>query len=715
MDEKVNRISSDIESAMNEYRNVINSISSHPELFQKDTVDTLDRRVDDMIGNSIKLIAPKPIIDAKSKNEVEKNILELEEVKQNIHKIDEEIKIRSKSFQDAIKKNEKSFIRQNKSMEDVFNDHRKTEIERHNNEMEKMRKEVDRINTKFNNMLAVEVDKYVSERESIEKEYAELGKNFQLMKGGLELQIKVVEDRVKGLSEQIKKSEKINAEKLIEIENIFKKKIAKEENRFKKIVNEKEKENMKLRNIVSLETRSFEEQSSNLQGRIDDITNAYKVMLEDSLNKLDRDFEESYKTKELVYIQEQSSVRDKLKEKEMSVGGSMKNLNVHLSGVLSGATVPEDAFDEGLEMARKEAQDKVNQKEKEFKSYEGKEALDETSVHMSRLISHDQKKNPVPFLQLERELMQVSNQKDSQRKVSEDEINSFTKRGSSRGQKNSSRQCGSSKRPYSPLLSLDRCDTVDIRPYAPNTPRTTDQLLEFFDKTDQQTVQSLQDLRKTFNKRKQDVENARHETQQFIENNEKCIQAIQNEIRVFKARLEGTENKLKECQQQSPESNALQELQQKVGLQRNAINQLNEELQKLSVDESMHQQLLDVQQLHREEINEIESLIAGHEDVTNRLAKELKAEMNEKIEMQRRDYKGRIKKARDSLSEALHDLSHYKYKLGIDIEKDSNRWSELRQSIASQTARIMRSSHRPKTSVKTPVARPKPLPALKRN
>jgi hypothetical protein len=203
-----------------------------------------------------------------------------------------------------------------------------------------------------------------------------------------------------------------------------------------------------------------------------------------------------------------------------------------------------------------------------------------------------------------------------------------------------------------------------------------------------------------------------------LERERKTLNDLDDETRLLKVRKDELVAKLRvtEAQKTAEQKKVEGDLQSQVLLQRDAVRQFHEEIERLRVNDERQRSLGEVQTRHNNETVAMHSKIDTSEDAIGQMISDKVKEFETSIAEEREKSKALIQRAYTRLDEMLRQLATVK--AAMETMKEQKRQGTLRREVADSNLKIpnplVKSNYRPSPGASRSSSAVPPLPRLGR-
>ena len=715
VNEHIQKLLKEISNILSDYRLIINNNIRPEKLSQKRNLYILEKKCLKILDKSRNLIKPIQKIDENSKKNADQSSLELEQINKTIEKIQSEIIHRKNVFESTIIQNKSSF---NKSINIIESDFIKfVEIEKNKNEIiiKKIQNEIDRLKSSFNNRLTIEVSRVIEQKELITKQISRLNNEYINMKTIFEQKLKLTDSKVEELNNELQIMESLNLSNISNLENEYEIIIKENKLKYENEIEKYEKRNLELKNSIQDDESNHEKQTKILRDQIIELNHINEINSNSKIIDRQQNLEKQYQLK----IEEFNKIEDELhnfkEEKFLDHQNQKKNLKFERDTLINDVNTMNKIFEEKLKTAKKESEINLYNKEADLKhqTNENKKAIDNIKQRYSKELLEHKKKLSQSISDLEQKLIQTVNQIDASHKQLEYEVNTLIREKTKMEQdfrKLINPNIDNILKNLKLQLSLNN---ISISSNNNFNFLTYHSINDLFYKKDQNSIENQIQLRNKKQINENEFLDFKNKNLSIINEKKKIKDNLLDDIRILKIRLDSTENRYQSTLNSDKISQKMAEsaFKNKLNIQKDAIRQLKEELQKIQTDENKIPQLIIIQNQHKNEINNLEEKIENFEDNLqkdlNILIKSLEIEYNNEKNKSFDLFKKSILRLEDIYKDLLINFKN----LEIESIKENSKWMELRKDISEITVKFLNNSNSPP---KTPINYNRPLPNLKR-
>ncbi|OHT16005.1 hypothetical protein TRFO_42117 [Tritrichomonas foetus] len=722
-------IRSQMRELSSDLRNIVHTLSVPLSFHEKWDMRTIDARLLSIITQSSSFVNSTKNFKPEDLKMVDSIIQQLNDKRVQSDKIAIEAVQKSEVFTHQIEQQKKEF---KKTMEKVNNDYnvqRKSEVNRHKNEMDTIQSDIDRLNSTFEAKLNAEVGKCIIEKDKFQTEFNELSEKYQTMKNNLEGQLHDYDSKVEQYTKELKEMEENNAKLLVELETDYQKRIVEAEEKFakrsKQLMDEAEDLKKKMDNFDS---NSNNNDLHSIKEKLDRLNEEHEIKAQKILEEKKKELAENIENLINENAKEEMDLRQEIAKNKSENKIRKENMRQKLASLKEQATAQESLNAEKIKVTKLKADQVVSDLDSKRQKLilDQKSVIDLTKKRYLNDLKQQQKKSDATMSQSRQKLAQLQNEFEMQKKRLEAEVTALIrKRNRLQLDLKAINETGSVKNSLG-YFDFVKEQVVDIQPnpsYS-NKITTVNGMVNKFQTCNKKSNKKLVEMRELKMKCDQEL---KQEKQRLLVQLEKTKTQLNNAIdgvRLLKIRKDELLNKQR--MQDTIEGTQLKkqesELKAKLLNQKEIIRQLKEELQKIRVDDSKRKQLSIIQALQKSEVKELQKQIDEFDEKVVETIENKQKELNEDLIREKEKSGEVIKKMINRLDEAFQELKKVKEVYESEAIKEQQRWMELRNDIAESNLKILandqtKGKSRPPSSAATsskgtPVA--SPLPSLRR-
>lgn len=700
--ERVKEILQDVSSTMSDYRQVVDNIAFQRPYSNKGNMTILENRVKKLFERSAELIKPKTIIDKRSEMEAEMSLPEFEKLKEEVDHIIEELGKRTKSFSATIQQNKIAFDSQCEAMETDYKSQQEEENNRHDEAIKKMQTEIKYIETTVDTVVRNEVGKIINENQMKQNAYNELLKSFNRMKKNLETQLNQTDEEVSGLNSVIKEMEKKNTSQMEDLEKGYRENITAKTIEFETKKNELVQKNKVLQNEIAEQIANHQLDTQANRDKLLTYAKENELIIKREIDAETKRFNDQYQQTSDKFFIEVTEAKKQTEEARKANSAMIQRLTDELNTLKNEISTMDIKREEQVRKVRKETEQQIADKEAELKQLQSdnKKAIEQERQRMSRSLVDLQKRHAEQNKDLETQLIEASNQAEISKKQLEGEVLSLirqkarleqefqemneSKKNTSRSERNTSRK---------PKMSIVTSEGASVAPLPreEGDVRTIGEMTDKFDAVDAEARAKSGLLIDAKKKSTEKLKKGRVQAEQANVDLTRRRDSLRGDVVQLTEKLKAAESKAKAAENGAKTRQKLEEasLRSKVNMQKDAIANLREELQKLRVDTSDADILNKLQADYKAKIqkvrNEIELETERGETMVMAMRDEFEADMRHVKE----GLNSSITDARTKLDGLLQQLASAHSENASECEKDAEKWSELRVDIAQKSTRMV--------------------------
>jgi DNA repair exonuclease SbcCD ATPase subunit len=326
-----------------------------------------------------------------------------------------------------------------------------------------------------------------------------------------------------------------------------------------------------------------------------------------------------------------------------------------------------------------------------------------------------QKRAEENLTMLRRRLQQVSQQFEQEKKQLEGEITGLIRaRAKLRAQVSSANEEALDFQRPAVIVSIKPDDSKA------DAVRSVRGMMGRFQQTDDGMKQRMNELKDQKMKYDSELKLEKQRLVLQLEKEHKTLNSLDDETRLLKIRRDELVARLRvtDSHKKSEQKKAEADLQSQILLQRDAICEFHEEIEKLRVDEEGQRGLRELQNRHNNEMVEMHSKIDTFEDAISQMISDKVKGFETTIAEEREKSKALIQRAYSRLDEMLRQLAAIKAEMEKETMKERKRWGTLRRDLADSNLKmanwLVKSDSRPSSGASGRWPQLSPLPKLGR-
>lgn len=695
--EAISPIRLEICDVIGDYRQIVHTLSYRLSFSQADNIEALGNHTDRIMKNARKMIKPKQVIDQVSEEQARKYIPILTNQNNEVQRLNNEMEKRNQIFNASMRENKKYFDRQLKYLYDEYNSKKIAEIKRYKTKMEKLQDECDRLQTTFDSYLASQIGNCIEEKNSYIARYNQLKEDFDKMKMDFETNLTVTDMKVERLSKQLKEMEEENAKQLTHLMEMGNQKAEELGAKHTKSILEKTATNKKMKEDFVSQSVEHKEKIAAIQKQIYDMRNARALELQKMIDEKQKELDNQIKEMKDEHIKVEDELSNRFDQQKATNEVTIKSLQALLDALKKQALESAINYKKTLEDTKRLSQKALDEKNEKLtdlvKNQRGQ--IEKMKEKQKKEIAEHLKQNEIIVEQLEQKLIKVVNEFDQLQLDLQNEVNTLIRQKAQLEDNYGPSAVSLKSRSSKATLQMR---TVVVGSFAPKQPGsmngkclTTEDMVSRFNRFDQISHQRSTEFRDIKLKKEGEKKNLKTNLKQDIAQENMKTTSLLDEVRNLKNRLfdlrQKIQNELENNRKKDRFTN--NNLKNKVTMQNDTIRQLNEEIQRMQVDDHKKVQLSLEQAEHRNKLKEIQKRVDTYESDKDRIEYDHVNELEEKLKETQDQSKAMIKEAADKLEDALDQYIKIKILFEERSMKDKEKWMELRTDIAESNLKVV--------------------------
>ena len=632
--------------------------------------EVFSNNINSMITDLATQIAPK--VDARPimQKRLKQQQMEIEKMKESIKRISRDIQLQTDKFNEEIEGEKRKFLSIANDLTNHYFEQRQASNEIHDNQMIELEDELYELKSTFDKRIADEKEKMEIEKKLLKKYYKSYQKKFDTMKDELQDDLNSTNMHIDNLEKEINKNYGQVQKQIDELNAELELRRKEGQEQLEKI----EMENKELQDQIDAIKNENEAKIAELQETIDKSETNFEEKLQEALKANQPKLEAEIEAINLKYSNIENELNAKLDKLKKSKSGAAESLQNELLRLKSEVNSIDSKIAKRLKTASAQIDAKIHAKDNELKQLRSEQLklVEATRNAYQNELSRIKNENENKIVLLEQAIMKsvVKNHNISRQSL------------------NRLRVKEPQQQPSGPIVSqTPRRPKVSIPPIT----RTS--------KDDSNIIESLSKEFEIIDKESRNKFASYSNTKKKIETTDKS-----NKTKAS-ARINEVE---KQCKSIREEINALNEninnnihteqiielsprqidLKNNIDQQKQAIQQLREEKDRLRIDVSKRKALQALQMKQRQDIEDIEHKINEASSNLNSEIEKSTEELVEQLKEEQRKSNDLIQSASAKLESALKELIDAKSEVEELTIQDMRKWGELRTGIADSTIAI---------------------------
>jgi HAMP domain-containing protein len=606
--------------------------------------------------------------------------------------ISAEIAERSTGFTESIDGQKLAFKSECDELAAQFRVSAAAQTEKHTAEMSALQAKLNELNSSFDSRVSAEIGRYSEEIGRLETEFNRLNGYWSASRETLEASLAKWESEVQRLTDTLEKMEADNAAFLVRMERQFQDDAARSEREFHE----------KMERLTT-ENRDLKAQLVRFRG--DDSGSLDKLREElarlTALNQVDITAEGRAKQAELdeqikqmigSNQEAEKDIRERLARTRREDGVKTGALEARQADLHTQLEASDSRMAERLKVVELRCQHAIQDLDKRSRKLAADQKLVLDDVMKKYLIElkTKQKRSVEALGMINHRLEQVQQTFDEERKQLEGEITALI-RERGRLQAQLKQAPGSTETSWH-ALDFAKGDTVAFPPDEGriDSIRSVRAIIARFQQHDDAVKKALEDAQDRKQKFDSELRGERQRLIVRLERDKKAVTALENDVRMLRIRKDEliSAQRISEAQRRAARKKNEAELQSQIALQRDAVQQFQEEIQKLRIKETDRKLLAPLLSQHRNEVSDLQAKVDSVEETAPTVLADRAKEYDALLAQDREKSKSLVTKAFETLDEVLHNVAVLKGQVEHAAGKEQSKWQNVRKDLAESNAKM---------------------------